>query len=105
MKKIIFNVSDQPVVTVQMTSNGAAIEKITKTNEFLAKLIIPKLAKNEDVSYGDLVRLVRFYAQKVDEKEKYTKMFMKDLAEHFNYKITDIEVRKNLSIEFVGYDN
>ncbi|MFC6292268.1 hypothetical protein BHU61_00385 [Macrococcus epidermidis] len=105
MKKIIFKVSDQPVVTVQMTANGGAVEEITKTNDLMAKLIIPKLAKSEEnLTYGDVSKIIKFYVQKVGENDKYKKMNMTDIAKHFNNNIIDIEVRKNISIEFVGYE-
>lgn len=105
MKKIIFKVSEQPIVTVHMKENGGAVEEVTTTNDMMAKLIIPKLDKSEEnLTYGDVSKLIKFYAQKLDDNDKYKTMNMMQIAQEFNHKIVDIEVRKNLSIEFVGYN-
>lgn len=105
MKKIIFKVTDQPIVTVHMSANGGNVEEITTTNDMMAKLIIPKLAKSEEnVTFGDVSKLIRFYVKKLDDNDEYKSMSIKEIAQKFNHKIVDIEVRKNLSIEFVGYE-
>ncbi|QCT74132.1 hypothetical protein [Macrococcoides canis] len=106
MKKIIFKVSDKPIIEIPMGVDGGTVdnEKVVVFDETMAKIAIPKLASSCELTFGDVSKIIKYYLLKWYEDVDYKKMPLSEIAKEFNYIIRDIECRKNLEIEFVGYE-
>ncbi|QIH77559.1 hypothetical protein GTN30_02670 [Macrococcoides canis] len=107
MKKIIFKVSDKPIIEIPMGVDGGTVDNdnVVIFDEILAKIAIPKLASTSELTYGDVRKIIKYYLLKWFHKDDYYKqMSLSEIAKEFNYIISGIECRKNLEIEFVGYE-
>ncbi|QTQ08567.1 hypothetical protein J9174_02500 [Macrococcoides canis] len=106
MKKIIFKVSDKPIIEIPMGVDGGTVdnEKVVVFDETMAKIAIPKLASSCELTFGDVSKIIKYYLLKWYVKVDYKQKSLSDIAKEFNYIIRDIECRKNLEIEFVGYE-
>ncbi|MGV2875866.1 hypothetical protein ROU88_08215 [Macrococcus capreoli] len=106
MKKIIFKVSDKPIIEIPLGVKGGTVDngKVVVFDETMAKIAIPKLASTSELTYGDVSKIIKYYLLKGFNEDYYKQKSLSDIAKEFNYIIRDIECRKNLEIEFVGYE-
>ncbi|PKE62172.1 hypothetical protein [Macrococcoides caseolyticum] len=105
MKKIIFKVTDQPIIEIPMNADATVDnDNVVIFDEILAKIAIPKLASTSELTYGDVSKIIKYYLLKWFDKDYYNKKSLSDIAKEYNYKIENIECKKNLIIEFVGYE-
>lgn len=105
MKKIIFKVTDQPIIEIPMNADATVDnDNVVIFDEILAKIAIPKLASTSELTYGDVSKIIKYYLLKWFDEDYYKPKSLSDIAKEFNYIIRDIECRKNLEIEFVGYE-
>lgn len=90
MMKIIFLVSEKPILNVELASGK--ITRIDVISEILTQAVFPSVL--DTPNEGDLLSLLRFYA---DIKPNAS---LEDIVEQTGGEIPFIEFKDNLSIKF-----